>query len=376
MRLLPRSDSPDARLINATARRVALWIMLAATALALIAALGALWIVFSHIPPGELVQSGDRERTLSISGLDILENGLVIAIGAVILAGIVALLITRRAVAPLVDALARQRRFVADASHELRTPLTILDTRIQLLQRSLGPEAEQAETVAKLRSDSRTLITIVNDLLESLEVTPTAEAAPTSVLEAIRSTAATMRLPAENRQVCLDLGDSSRANGPDASDTGAADAADTGDDLLVAMPEASLNRCLLSLIDNALKHSPEHSRVRIRTAADHRQVSISVTDEGPGISGISPDRVFDRFARSSDARNGGGTSRTGFGIGLSLVHESVSRWGGTVEVTTTSAMGTTMTLRLPRAGTRQHRRHSLPRSRDEGNQPRPGRCHL
>ncbi|WP_432790511.1 HAMP domain-containing sensor histidine kinase [Brevibacterium sp. K11IcPPYGO002] len=361
MRLFGRPTDPDARLINATARRVALWITAAATALALIAALGALWVVFSRIPPGDLIQSGDQERTLTISGLDILENGLIIAIGAVILAGVLALLITRRAVAPLVDALARQRRFVADASHELRTPLTVLDTRIQLLQRSVGPDSAQAETVAKLRSDSRTLITIVNDLLESVEVTPTAEAAPTSVPESIDSVVATMRLSAENRHVSLDIAEDAAsaaalARNPDAPGTSA-------DPLTVAMPAASLNRCLLSLIDNALKHSPEKSTVRISTAADKRRISISVRDEGPGISGISSDRVFDRFARSSDARDGGGTSRTGFGIGLSLVQESVNRWGGTVEVAATSARGTTMTLNLPRPRSRHLRTRRQRRSR-------------
>ena len=63
---------------------------------------------------------------------------LLLSLGIAELAGILAsvavvVLLTRRSIRPLAEALALQRRFVADASHELRAPLTVLHTRIQLL---------------------------------------------------------------------------------------------------------------------------------------------------------------------------------------------------------------------------------------------------
>lgn len=57
--------------------------------------------------------------------------------------------------------------------------------------------------------------------------------------------------------------------------------------------------------------------------------------------------MFDRFARSSDAVDGGGNARTGFGIGLSLVQDVATRYGGSVAVTDSSDRGTTIVLRLP-----------------------------
>ncbi|MCU1425805.1 MAG: ATP-binding region ATPase domain protein [Microbacteriaceae bacterium] len=78
--------------------------------------------------------------------------------------------VTRRAVQPLGDALRMQRAFVADASHELRTPLTVLDARLQILQRTLVDGDPSSEVVAELRRDAKSLINIVNDLLESAEI--------------------------------------------------------------------------------------------------------------------------------------------------------------------------------------------------------------
>lgn len=75
---------------------------------------------------------------------------------------------------------------------------------------------------------------------------------------------------------------------------------------------------------------------------------IQVIDDGPGIQGISPTRVFDRFAHGTSSAN---DTRTTHGIGLALVHDVVSRYGGTVKVERTGSEGTTFQLRLPTATT-------------------------
>ncbi|WP_454137964.1 sensor histidine kinase [Microbacterium paulum] len=86
----------------------------------------------------------------------------------------------------------------------------------------------------------------------------------------------------------------------------------------------------------------------VTTSTSRTDTCIAVRDHGPGIQGIDPERVFDRFARSSLAVDGGGSASTGFGIGLSLVQDTIGRFGGTVEVTSTSEEGTTITMTLPR----------------------------
>ena len=103
---------------------------------------------------------------------------LLLSLGIAELAGIVAsiavvTLLTRRSIRPLAEALALQRRFVADASHELRAPLTVLHTRIQLLARRFddGDARQTKEQIDALASDTRVLGEVIEDLLASASMT-------------------------------------------------------------------------------------------------------------------------------------------------------------------------------------------------------------
>jgi two-component system, OmpR family, sensor kinase len=101
--------------------------------------------------------NGWAQAALDLSGRDaerrrVLEVGLSAGLVGVLAAGGMGLLLARRAVAPLGEAIERQGRFVADASHELRTPLTLLHTRAQLVRRNLdaGDLAAMRAEVAAL----------------------------------------------------------------------------------------------------------------------------------------------------------------------------------------------------------------------------------
>lgn len=311
-----------------TAIRVGVWITVAVSILVIAVLIAAFAFVFQQVPFADLFDRNRHEEAVDIGGLDIIVGGIVIGLLAVALAGTLGILATRRAVAPLVEALARQRRFVADASHELRTPLAILDTRLQVLERDLSSDDPHHTLVQELRGDSRNVINVVNDLLDAVDVTAAGTASPLHVAPVVEGALASMRMLADDRGVLLSLGRVS-------------------ENAVALVPATSLHRALIALIDNAVKHTPRGGMVRVDTHGERGRVSIAVADEGTGIRGIDPAQVFDRFARSSDAIDGGGSASTGFGIGLSLVQDTVGRFGGTVEVTSTSHAGTTMTLRLP-----------------------------
>jgi two-component system OmpR family sensor kinase len=318
----------DAQAVRRASRAVGVQITLAITAVVLAVLAAAFIFVFHHIAPDKLFDPGRHEETIDVGGFDIITAGIAIGIGAIILAGTVSWFATRRAVRPLGDALRIQRAFVSDASHELRTPLAVLDARLQLLQRGLRNDDPSVPTVVELRRDAKTLIEIVNDLLASAEVGGNERRQePVEVNPVVLLAAESMRLIASEKSVSVTV--------------------NHAPPMATLLPAASLHRCLIALLDNALDFAPEGSNVHVELSQSKSTVRIAVSDQGPGISGIDPAHIFDRFARSGEAIGGGGTSHAGFGIGLALVRDTVQRVGGSASVARTSDSGTEIELVLP-----------------------------
>ena len=336
---LPSHDQ-DARATRRASFSIGWQIMVASAVLVLgIIVIAIVAIVHQSLPREQIDQLHDSSPRVYVDTGDVFQALVIIGIGAVIVAGLVSWVIAGRAVKPLGQALRLQRQFVADASHELRTPLAVLDARIQVLQRRLnaGSPADADETtatVAALRADSRALIDIVDDLLLAAEAVEAVEGTESSaivdvgpvVAEAVES----LRILARERTVDLIV--------------------DRTADVRVTTPSTSLRRCVIALVDNAVTHSPAGGSVTVRVGRERTRLVLTVTDQGPGIVGIEPERVFERFAHVqelADPADDGPPPRQSFGIGLALVRDIAVRQGGRVAVETTSSAGTSMRLELP-----------------------------
>jgi signal transduction histidine kinase len=105
-----------------------------------------------------------------------------------------------------------------------------------------------------------------------------------------------------------------------------------------------LQQVLDNLLQNAIKYSPEGSRVRVTLSADEREAAISVADEGGGIPAEDLPLVFDPFFRSKSAGDAPGT-----GLGLSVARQIVAAHGGRIDVQSQPGHGSTFTVVLPRA---------------------------
>ncbi len=245
---------------------------------------------------------------------------------AVVLAAGLGAVLGRRAVRPLASALALQRRFVADASHELRTPLTHLTTRAQLARRRLDASRETPGAVAAdldgLLDDADALTGILDDML--LTVDPrTVDRRDVDVAEVARKVVAAATADAVSRGVALAV------------------TTDPGATVEAASPVA-LRRAVTALVDNALDHAASNVEVVVRATA--KEVSVVVSDDGPGIPPEQEGRVFARFA--SGRAGTGADGRRHYGLGLALVAEVAHQHGGEVHVR--SPFPTELVVTLPR----------------------------
>ena len=285
-----------------------------------------------------LYATSDRRTTRFVAAYDLagharLQRRLVwSAVGAgaagIALAAAVGLLIGRRAVRPLAEALALQRRFVTDASHELRTPLTVIQTRAQLLRRRLGSDlpAEHRGELDQLIVDTSALGDVVGDLLLSAQLQSDAVAGePVDVGRLATSLVASLRPYAEESGTRLD------AEAPE------------GVWLVLGAP-AALRRALGAVVDNAIEHAPG-GRVVVVVSGDDRWVRLRVTDDGEGFDPRERAVLTQRFARGGSA--GGGRRR--FGLGLALVDEVVRAHGGRLDIEGALGAGASVTMALPRA---------------------------
>jgi two-component system OmpR family sensor kinase len=198
--------------------------------------------------------------------------------------------------------LARQRQFVADASHELRTPLTSVLANLELLAESLhGEEADAARSA--LRSSQR-MRRLVADLLLL---------ARTDVGRVVR------REPCDLAQIVVEA----------AAELGPVSAAhDISLEVRPVVVEASrdeLHRLALNLIENAVRHTPPGTEIRVSTAAGgNGQARLTVEDDGPGVPDRLAGTLFERFVRGAGDRGGS------FGLGLAIVRSVAESHGGSV----------------------------------------------
>ena len=316
------ADTPQLRRAALTVGlRIAVAIALMVVVVIIAAALYMLNL--SHHPE---VAASDTSARVYVESNDMLKAMAVAGFAGILAAGAIGWLSARSAIRPLGRALELQRRFVQDASHELRTPLTILDARVQLAEHKVEPNTDAARLLDQIRQDTAVLSATVEELLLAATGESHGTAESVEVSAVVDGVMAGLQDLAATRDVQLQ-----------ATHSG---------DAWVRIQASSLRRAVLGLADNALNHTPRGGSITVTTAMAGGKVLIKVTDTGGGITGIHPDRIFDRFAHTSTPPSGG---RRSHGLGLALVREIAVAAGGSIGLGATGPGGTTMELTLPTA---------------------------
>ncbi len=202
-----------------------------------------------------------------------------------------------------------RRAFVATASHELRTPLATLDGMLELLHedfRSGTVDLEDAESlVERARVQSRRLGRLAADLLDLSRIDAQIDlrSEPVELGELSRAVLAEFDLGTSERRIETTLDDS-------------------GGSVWALGDPGSVARIVRILLDNALRHSPDHGSVTVELR-NGSHASLSVTDSGAGVPPEERELIFQRFKRGRQT-----SGQAGFGLGLAIGRELATRMGG------------------------------------------------
>ena len=267
----------------------------------------------------------------------------------------------------------RQRALVSDTAHELRSPIASI--RAQLEVALDHPEGQDWESTARdVHADVLRLARLAEDLLLLARLDERAGAAGAGgaggggaggggaggggadaggagaravrggatvdlaeLSESVAARYAAARVPV------VVMGAAEPGSGPVAG-TGAAP-------FLVAGDRDAIDRLLVNLIDNAVRYAK--SQVTVAVRREDAEVTLTVTDDGPGVPDADLERAFDRFARLDDARSRDGDEGGGAGLGLAIVRATAQAYGGTAHLESgapaASPPGLRAVVRLPAA---------------------------
>ncbi len=219
------------------------------------------------------------------------------------------------------------RQFTADASHELRSPLAVMRAE---LERSL----DRTRSVDGYREALQWALNDVDHMGRLVD----------QLLLLTRADAGTLRLVRQSVDLADLLYESAARWGRAAEARGVSIDVDAPASGFVWADQGLLRTALDTMLDNAVRHAPAGSVVRIGARLDDSGVNIEVADAGPGIPVELRSRLFTGFARPDSVR-----ARGGSGTGLSLATSAaIARaHGGRMDLVDREDLGATVRLRLP-----------------------------
>lgn len=232
--------------------------------------------------------------------------------------------------AELAEADRLRKDLIANVSHELRTPISALQAMLENLVDGIEPP--DPATLETMLGQVERLGRLVSQLLD---------------LSRLESGAVPLELERfELRPVLDEAAREAIANATHAwsKDIDVEISVQPHDLVLMGDPER-MHQVLANLLDNAMRHSPDHSVVDVQAALEDGHVRVEVGDHGPGIPQGETERVFERFYRSDRAR---AASEGGTGLGLAISRWIVELHGGEIRAENRAPTGCRMIVCLPR----------------------------
>ena len=242
-----------------------------------------------------------------------------------ILSLLASLYLARVSVKPLLESMQKQQNFVENASHELRTPLAVLQNRLETLFRK--PEAtimESSESIASSLEEVRNMRLLTTNLLNLARRDDGIKPDLGEVQPEFFNTIFTNyeMIATENHKVFRFENRIKRT---------------------IMTDKLLLKQLMTILFDNAVKYTEEDGEINFVITATDRNLYLTVSDDGIGISQADKKKIFDRFYRVDKART---RQKGGFGLGLSLAKQIVDALKGSISVKDNKPHGTIFEVKI------------------------------
>jgi heavy metal sensor kinase len=222
-----------------------------------------------------------------------------------------------------------QRTFMADASHELRTPVAIIQGEADVALTRPRSAADYRESIEIMQKAARKLTRVVEDLFllarsdaGSYPVFRSRFYLEELVADCVRS----MKSLAAAKRIELHC--------------------EATQESILFADEELIQRMLMTILDNAIKFTPEGGRVVVRVEQEGPTRVIRVSDSGPGIRPEDAPHLFERFFRADRARGAQSSRGSGAGLGLAIGRWIAEVHGGTLTLEHAET-GATFAARLP-----------------------------
>ena len=224
--------------------------------------------------------------------------------GCTLLVFLLVVLLSRRAIDPVVRSAQQQKQFITDASHELKTPITVIATSLKVLEMEVG----QQKWIDKAQAQTEKLTELVNSLVTlsrmDEEESPL-KMAPFPISDAVTETAESFREHALSQGHGLTL------------------AIQPG--LTYRGDEYAVRQLVSILLDNAVKYAAPGSPITLALEKSRRGVVLRSGNRCTEPGGIDTEKLFDRFYQADPSRGSGG-----FGVGLSIARSIAEGHHGTI----------------------------------------------
>jgi signal transduction histidine kinase len=192
--------------------------------------------------------------------------------------------------------LRREQRFSSEISHELRTPLAKVRAEAELALRHPRSDESYRESLRRVLAGADQMEQIVATLLAVAREEGSSRRGTADAQEAAVRAAASCADLAESRDVRIEVGNAGRS-------------------ARVATDPDLVERILVPVIENACRYG--RSRVTLTTDSSESEVTYTVIDDGPGVSAVQAERIFEPGFRGAAAAGNGGVEGAGLGLALS-----------------------------------------------------------